>query len=95
MVKRQIKSKKVVKDAQELDGAYILKIVLYVIVGAQWIRITNPELTSQLPIPLGLIVGGLFARHDHFQIDRKIEYAILLLACLLGFWSQTGLLITR
>lgn len=76
-----------------MDGVYILKIVMYLVVGAQWVRLVNPELTQQIPLPVGLMVGGFFASHEHFQIDRKIEFAILMLACFVGFWSQTGLLI--
>lgn len=83
--------KRVVRQPQELDGVYILKIVMYLVVGAQWVRLTDLALTTQVPLPLGLIIGTMFAMHDHFQIDRKIEYAILLIACFVGFWSQTGL----
>ncbi len=79
---------------KETDSAYVLKIVLYLIVGSQWLWIVNPELTEQIPIPIGLIIGGLFATHDHFQIDRKIEYALLLAAAFVGFWSQAGLTVT-
>lgn len=79
---------------KETDGVYILKIVLYLIVGSQWLWIVDAELTKQIPIPIGLIIGGLFAMHDHFQIDRKIEYALLLGAAFVGFWSQTGIVIT-
>lgn len=79
---------------KELDSAYFLKIVLYLIVGAQWIRVVNPAGTTQLPIPIGLIIGIVFASHDHFQLDRKIEYAILLVAMLIGFWSQIGIYVT-
>lgn len=80
--------------AKETDSAYILKIVMYMILGAQWIRFTDPALTKQIPVPLGLIVGVFFAMHDHFQIDRKIEFAILILASFVGFWSQAGIIIT-
>lgn len=86
--------RKVVKNPHELDGVYFLKIVLYLIIGAQWVYFVDPALTKQIPIPLGLIVGCLFAMHDHFQIDRKIEFAILLIASFIGFWTQTGVLIT-
>ena len=72
----------------------MLKIVLFMIVGAQWIRLTDPALTRQIPVPVGLLIGTVFAMHDHFQIDRKIELAILLIACFIGFWSQTGLFLT-
>ena len=86
-----IKKRKVIRSSRELDGVYVLKIVLYLIIGAQWIRLTDAELATQIPLPVGLLIGGLFAMHDHFRIDRKIEYAILLIASLVGFWSQTGL----
>lgn len=85
--------KRVPKQVAETDGAYFLKIVLYLIVGAQWVYLTDPSQTRQIPLPLGLVIGGVFAMHDHFQIDRKIEFAILLVACLIGFWSQTGVLV--
>jgi len=90
----KIKKRKTVKSKTELDGVYILKIILYVIIGSQWIRLTDATLEKQIPLPVGLIVGGLFAMHDHFQIDRKIEYALLVIASLIGFWTQTGLFIT-
>lgn len=85
--------RKATRQPKELDGVYILKIVLYLIIGAQWVRLSDVALTKQIPLPVGLIVGSLFAMHDHFQIDRKIEYSILLIACFVGFWSQTGLLV--
>jgi hypothetical protein len=91
MVKNKTKTRK--KASQELDGVYVLKIVLYLIIGSQWLWLTNADNTRQMPLPLGLLVGGVFALHDHFQIDRKIEFAILLMACLVGFWSQAGLFI--
>lgn len=91
------KSKKAVKrkaNPSELDSVYLLKLVLYLIVGAQWIRFTNTAGTSQIPIPVGFIIGMLFAAHDHFQIDRKIEFAVLLVAMFVGFWSQVGMYVT-
>lgn len=88
------KSKKRKKAQLEPDSAFLLKIVMYLIVGAQWIRVVNPSLTKEIPIPFGLIVGLVFAMHDHFRMDRKIEYAVLLIAMLVGFWSQTGIYIT-
>ncbi|HSX24269.1 MAG TPA: hypothetical protein VLE74_04165 [Candidatus Saccharimonadales bacterium] len=89
MAKSKIKTRK--KPRQELDGVYVLKIVLYLIIGSQWLWLTDTGLTRQIPLPIGVLVGGAFALHDHFQIDRKIEFAILLIACLVGFWSHTGL----
>lgn len=76
----------------ETDGAYILKLVMYLIIGSFWIRITTAD-GADIPIPAGFIVGILFAMHDHFQIDRKIEYALLLVATFIGFWLPLGLYI--
>ena len=81
------------KTKNQSDQAYILKMVLYLIVGSQWIWLVNQDITRQIPVPVGFILGLAFAWHDHFQIDRKIEYAVLLLAMLVGFWSHVGIYI--
>lgn len=86
--------KKNIVSNQESDSVFILKAVLYLIIGSQWIRFVNISATKEIPIPVGLIIGILFAMHDHFKIDRKIEYAVLLVAMVVGFWSQTGFYIT-
>jgi hypothetical protein len=80
--------------ASELDGVYFLKLVMYVVVGSQWVWLVDSQLTKQIPLPLGLCVGVVFALHDHFKIDRKIELAVLLIAMLIGFWANIGLYIT-
>lgn len=78
---------------QELDSVYLLKIVLYLVLGSQWLKIVTKS-GVQIPIPVGAIVGIMFAAHDHFQIDRKIEYAVLLVAMFIGFWVPLGAVIT-
>jgi hypothetical protein len=69
----------------ETDSGYFLKILLYFILGLIWIKVNGRPV-----IPLGLIVGLLFSTHEHFKIDRKVEYAVLLVATLLGL-SGAGL----
>jgi hypothetical protein len=91
MVKQKTKKRAV---QPELDSVYVLKLVMYLIIGALWIRFGNSSGNGQIPIPFGLIIGLLFAMHDHFKIDRKIEYAVLLVAMFVGFWTQAGLYIT-
>jgi len=76
----------------EPDSTFFLKLVIFLILGSQWIYIENfPE--WQIPIPVGLILGLVFASHEHFQIDRKIEYAVLLIATFAAFWLPLGLVI--
>lgn len=65
--------------AKETDSVYFLKILMYFVLGTIWVKYNGIVI-----FPLGLILGVLFAQHDHFAIDRKIEYAILLIAALLG-----------
>ena len=60
------------------------------ILGSQWVRFSGVDGANELPIPIGLIIGLWFANHDHFRIDRKIEYAVLLVAMLVGFWTRVG-----
>lgn len=79
---------------KELDSVYILKLVLYVILGSLWLRVTNESGTLQLPLPIGCVFGLIFALHDHFQIDRKVEFAVLLIATFVGFWATSGIYIT-
>lgn len=80
--------------AAELDSVYLLKLVLYLIIGSQWLRLEHADGSGSIPIPAGLIIGLLFAAHDHFKVDRKIEFAVLLVAMFVGFWSQVGMYIT-
>ena len=77
----------------ETDSTYILKLVMYMIIGSLWVKISH-EGPGQLPIPVGFIVGVMFAMHEHFRIDRKIEYALLLAAMFIGFWLPVGIFIT-
>ncbi len=80
------------KQKVEQDSTYFLKLVLYLILGSMWIKVTKGE-TMQIPVPVGLIIGLVFTTHEHFKIDRKIEYAVLLVAMLVGFWAPIGLYI--
>jgi hypothetical protein len=76
--------------ANELDSIYVLKLVVYVILGSLWLKITRGQ-DVQIPIPIGFFIGLVFASHDHVQLDRKIGYAVLLIAMLIGFWAPFGI----
>jgi hypothetical protein len=83
------RSSRAIAVNSEPDAIYILKLVLYLILGSQWLRITKGSLT--VPLPIGLLLGLFFARSDRRAFDRKIAYAILLLSMFIGFWLPIGL----
>lgn len=89
MAKQKRKSKKSV----ESDSAYFLKLVLFFILGTFWVRLVNINSGpfEHLSLPVGLIVGLIFASHEHFQVDRKIEYAVLLAATFISFYLPVGI----
>ena len=92
MAKRKMTRRKSATKQTEPESVFFLKLVFYMIIGSQWVRIENfPEWS--IPIPLGLIVGLVFASHDHFAIDRKIEFALLLIASFVSFWLPMGVII--
>jgi len=78
------------------DGTFLLKIVLYIIVGSIWLRFENPVTLGAFVfngLPIGLIVGLIFASHDHFQIDRKLEYVVLIMVAVLSYFLPIGILL--
>mgnify|MGYP000898340520 CR=1 FL=1 len=91
-VMARAKTKKTMRQSisKETDNAYLLKVVMYLIIGSQWLRITK-SVDWQVPIPYGALISLLFARHEHFKTDRKIEYAVIVVAMFIGFWVPAGL----
>jgi hypothetical protein len=78
-------------QTDQYDVIFVLKLVLYIVLGSMWLKLFNDN--SVLPLPLGLVVGLILASHEHFAIDRKIEYAVLIIAALVGFIAPYGLYI--
>jgi len=90
--KQKAKSSTKTAAAPAFDGIYLFKMVLYLLLGSMWVKVSaGADLT--VPIPVGLIIGLIFTTHEHFQIDRKIEYAIMLVAMLFGYFAPYGLYI--
>lgn len=63
----------------ESDNLYFLKILVYFVLGTVWVKYNG-----YVVLPLGLIVGVIIAQKDQFAIDRKVEYAILIIAAVVG-----------
>lgn len=84
------------QPAQETDGVYFLKIVLYIILGSLWIKFAVPLHIGAFALhgfPFGLFLGLIFASHDHFQVDRKIEYALLILIAIVTYFLPAGIVV--
>lgn len=94
MLMAKTKAKKAAKksSSDNFDGVYLLKMVLYLLLGSVWIKASNGE-DIAIGIPIGLIIGLVFTLHEHFQIDRKIEYAVMIVAMLFGYFAPYGLYI--
>ena len=93
MVKQTKKKKKTRAASDPYDGAFAFKLALYLVLGTLWIKVGSSS-GFHVPIPVGLIIGLLFTAHEHFKIDRKIEYAVLFIASLIGLWAPFGIYIT-
>jgi len=92
--KKQLTKKPVAKKRPsiETDSIYFLKLTVFLILGSQWVYVEHLP-NWQVPIPVGLILGLVFATHEHFQVDRKVEYAVLIVATFISFWLPIGLVI--
>jgi hypothetical protein len=87
------KTKQKQAKTADYDGAFLLKLTLYVILGSLWLKVSHSGSSLHLPIPIGLLIGLFFSMHEHFKVDRKIEYAVLLVAALFGYIAPFGLYI--
>ncbi len=95
MAKTAKKSKKsTLKQRPETNSVYFLKILMYFILGTVWVRLVNVNIGAfhDISLPVGLVVGLLFASHEHFQIDSKVEFAILIIAAFISFYLPVGFL---
>jgi hypothetical protein len=75
---------------KQSDSSYFLKLLILVILGCFWVKVGSTG-NWQIPIPIGLIIGLFLIRKEHFALDRKIQYGVLLVAMLIGFWAPIGL----
>ena len=82
------------KRSTELDGVYLLKLVLYVLLGSLWVKLGSDGTHPGFPLPVGFLVGLVFTAHEHFRIDRKVEYAVLVVAALIGLIAPYGLYVS-
>lgn len=79
-------------SSNELDAIYFLKLVVYMVLGSLWLKLTDGH-SVQIPLPVGFAAGLILASHDKVRLDRKIGFAVLLVAMLVGFWAPFGIYI--
>ena len=87
----QKKTARPIKQNEEKDSTYLFKLVMYLVFGSFWIHLVVGD--KILPIPVGFLIGILFASHEHFKIDRKIEYAVLLVTMFITYFLAPRILI--
>lgn len=93
MARKKTKKTSKKKQSVEKDSVFFLKIILYFLLGAMWVRLVNVGTNDvTISIPFGFVVGLIFATHEHFAIDRKIEFVVLFLAMVFSFFLPTGVL---
>lgn len=90
--KSQVKHITSKKNNRKDSDRVFLKLVIFLVLGFFWIKIKFN--TIIIPIPVGLILGVCLINYNKLIIDRKIDYAVLLLAMLIGFWAPTGLYVS-
>ena len=92
MKKHPKNSKKNIQKRKSKSEDYFYKMVIFLILGCFWIKLTFFA-GLVVPIPIGLLFGLFLVKTGRLQIDKKIEYAVLLSAMLVGFWAPIGLYI--
>ncbi len=81
----------------ESDGAYFLKLVVFVLLGTLWLKFQTPVTWLSVPlhgIPLGLLLGLILVSHfEKHQADRKIWYATLVVVTIICYFVPAGIVI--
>jgi hypothetical protein len=70
------------KHSFSQDLAFLIKAALYLLLGTVWIAFGGHRL-----LPIGVIVGFAFSQIEFLRIDRKIEYALLVVGALFGLYG--------
>lgn len=89
--------KRYVEKIYESDSTYFLKLVACVLLGMLWLGFAQPLSWYGISlggIPLGMLIGLLLVRQfEKHQSNRKIWYAILLVATIISQFMPAGIVI--
>ncbi|MEO7904617.1 MAG: hypothetical protein ABIR91_02375 [Candidatus Saccharimonadales bacterium] len=81
----------------ESDSTYLLKLVVFVLLGTFWLKFQQPVDWFGFPLnglPVGMLIGLLLvAKFEKYQFDRKIWYAILIIVTIICYFVPAGVVI--
>lgn len=81
----------------EPDSTFFLKLILVLLLGLLWLRFNEPLIIGSAvltAVPIGLLLGlFLIHRFEHFQIDRKIWFAVLVIATMISYFLPAGIIL--
>lgn len=90
-------TKKSLDQSYESDSTYLLKLVVFVLLGTLWLKFSQPLIWHGVPIngfPFGLIIGLILVRQfEKHQSDRKIWYASLIVVTIICYFVPAGIVI--
>lgn len=78
-----MKPKTKLQKYRESDFHLIVKLALYLVLGTFWVAVDNRRI-----IPVGVIAGFFLSKTEFFRVNRKIEYALLLVGALFGLFGR-------
>lgn len=83
-------------SVESRDSIYFLKLVAYLMLGTVWLKFSSPIVVAGVPlvgIPVGLFIGLFLASREKLQIDRKIEYAVIVVMTVISAFLPAGIVI--
>ena len=90
-------SRKGYEKLYENDSAFFLKLEVFIILSALWLRLREPigiGVFEIQAIPIGLMVAlFLVLKLEKYQFNRKIWYATLILMAILTSFTPVGIII--
>ena len=99
MTKKQTKNRKVNSKVNESepDSKFLLKLVVVVLIATLWLKFSQPHDwlgVTFTAIPIGVFIGLLLIHiFEHFQTDRKIWFAVIVIVGILSYFVPAGIVI--
>lgn len=70
------------KDYLGSDFVFLIKCALYLLLGTVWIAWGGHRW-----LPVGVVAGFFLSKIEFLRLNRKIEYALLVVGALLGLYG--------